>query len=217
MKLVMKNKLNNIHNNIGLIYNNKNEIEINKMIENIENNSINTYSIFIFHKYYKNTSKIGLKKIKIFDLNNNELPIIFYKTNADDDNGKLFNTMITNISLLSKTNNSKEERIDNDIPFITEIKRDINIYFHINSNKSNKIKYIKIINYNNKNNREINSMEIIEIFKGSNVIFQGVLKDDINIIPMTSINKQGNLNYIKIYIKIGLFQPQKLENIIIIT
>jgi hypothetical protein len=63
----LTNKLNNTHNNLGIIYDSKNEIEENKISENIENKSISTYSIFIFHKYYKKSKKIGLKRIKILD------------------------------------------------------------------------------------------------------------------------------------------------------
>ena len=186
----------NAHNNMGIIYNSKNDIDENKISENIENNSINTYSIFIFQKHYKNVEKIGLKKIKIFDMNNNELPVIFYQTNADYDNGKLFNTMMTDVSLFSKTANLRDEILDNDIPFITEIKKDINIYFHINSIKSNNIKYIQIINYNNHSN-SINSVKHIEIFKAQNIIYKGILNDSINIINLsTNNNKNKNLNYI---------------------
>ena len=195
-KEFLTNKLNNTHNNLGITHDSKNEIEENKISENIENNSISTYSIFIFHKYYRKSTKIGLKRIKIFDANDNELPVIFYQTNADYDNGKLFNTMMTNGSFLSKTTNLRDEIIDNDIPFITEMNKDINIYFHMNSNKSNNIKYIQIINYNSINNF-INSVKNIEIFKGQNTIYKGILKDGINIIPLPSINnKKDNLYYI---------------------
>ena len=193
---ILNNKLNNTHNNIGVIY--KNEIDDNRISENIENNSINTYSIFIFHNFYKNYGTIGLKKIKIFDINNNEIPVIFYKSNADYDNGKLFNTMMTNKSLFSKTSNLRDEIIDNNIPFITDIQKDINIYFHINSNKSNNIKFIQIINSNSKNNSKINPVKNIEIFKGQNIIYKGVLNDDINIIPISSSSSKNinNINYL---------------------
>ena len=190
-----QNKTNNIINNN---YNVNNEIDEKKIKENISNNSLNTYSIFISNKYYKNQSKIGLKKIRIFDINDNEIPIMFYQTNSDFDNGRLFNTMMTNINLLSKSNNMRDDIINNNIPFITEIKKDIYIYFHINNNISNNIKYIQIINYNNKNNTKISSVKNIEIYKSQNLIYKGVLNNDINIIPFSNFNNgyhYNNLNY----------------------
>ena len=207
---ILSNKLNNTHNNIEVSYNLKNEIEDNKVSENIENNSISTYSIFIFHKFYKNINKIGLRKIKIFDINNIEIPVIFYKTNAEYDDGSLFNTMMANISLFSKTSNLSDE-IKENIPFVTEIKKDINIFFHINSNKSNNIKYIQIINYNNKENLKINSVKNIEIFKGQNLIYKGILNDDINNILLPNINKNNNLNYINNIFQERPFSTSKIR------
>ena len=212
-KNILNKKLNNTHNNIGVV--NKNEIDENRISENIENNSIYTYSIFIFHNFYKNYGKIGLKKIKIFDINNTEIPVIFYKSNADFDNGKLFNTMMTNKSLFSKAANLKEEIIDDNIPFITEIKKDINIYFHINSNKSNNIKFIQIINTNNKNISKINPVKNIEIFKGQSVIYKGVLNDDINIIQLSfsSSKNINNINYMKDIYQERPFSTSKIRAI----
>ena len=114
------------------ITNNK-EIIKDKIIENISNNSLNTYSIFISHKCYKDGSKIALRKIKLFDINDNEIPVIFYRTNADFNNGRLFNTTMTNMES-NKENNFRDEIMKNNIPFLTEIKRDIYIYFYLNNN-----------------------------------------------------------------------------------
>ena len=86
---------------------------------------------------------------RIFFFFVNEIPIIFYQTNADYDNGKLFNSIMTNTNLLNKTNNLREDIVSNNIPFITKIKKDIYIYFYINNNQSNIIRFIQIINYNN--------------------------------------------------------------------
>ena len=192
--LVQQNLINNNNNNNNYIP--KNEIDKNKIYENIENNSLNTYSIFIFNKYYKNCGKVGLNKILIFDANNSEIPVMFYKTNADYDNGKLFNTMMTNINLLNKTSKFRDDINKNNISFVSEIKKDIYIYFYINNNNSNNIKYIKIINYNNKNNPKINPVKNIEIFKGQNIIYKGVLEDDINVIQISN-TIYNNLNYLK--------------------
>ena len=208
------NKLKNIPINFENNYDLKNDIDENKIYENIENNSINTYSIFIFQKYHKIFHKIALKKIKIFDINNKEILIMFYQTNADYDNGTLFNTMMTNKNLLNEQNNFRDDILDNNIPFITGANKDINIYFHINSNKSNNIKYIQIINYKNQINSEISPVKNIEIFKGQNVIYKGILNDDNNIIqiPSQNINKVlNNLNYIENIYQLRPFSTSKLR------
>ena len=208
------NKLKNIPINFENNYDLKNDIDENKIYENIENNSINTYSIFIFQKYHKIFQKIALKKIKIFDINNKEILIMFYQTNADYDNGTLFNTMMTNKNLLNEQNNFRDDILDNNIPFITGANKDINIYFHINSNKSNNIKYIQIINYKNQINSEISPVKNIEIFKGQNVIYKGILNDDNNIIqiPSQNINKVlNNLNYIENIYQLRPFSTSKLR------
>ena len=208
------NKLKNIPINFENNYDLKNDIDENKIYENIENNSINTYSIFIFQKYHKIFHKIALKKIKIFDINNKEILIMFYQTNADYDNGTLFNTMMTNKNLLNEQNNFRDDILDNNIPFITGANKDINIYFHINSNKSNNIKYIQIINFKNQINSEISPVKNIEIFKGQNVIYKGILNDDNNIIqiPSQNINKVlNNLNYIENIYQLRPFSTSKLR------
>ena len=186
--------INNENNNIDNS-NSKSEIDENKKLENISNNLLNTYSIFINHKYHKNLSKIGLKKIKILDINNNEIPIIFYQTNADYDNGKLFNSIMTNTNLLNKTNNLREDIVSNNIPFITKIKKDIYIYFYINNNQSNIIRFIQIINYNNnKVNPKIYPVKNIEIFNGQNLIYKGTLNNDLNTISISNLNNTFNNN-----------------------
>ena len=208
------NSLSNIVNNIEKSNSSKNNIDENKIYENIENNSINTYSIFIFQRYHKNFKKIALKKIKIFDINNNEILIMFYQTNADYDNGTLFNTMMTNKNLLNEKNNFRDELLNNNIPFMTKTNKDINIYFHINSNKSNYIKNIQIINYNSKISSEISPVRNIEIFKGQKLIYKGILNDDSNIIPISNqnINKGYNkLNYIENIYQLRPFSTSKIR------
>ena len=144
------NVINSFIENNADISNSKSEVDENKIIENISNNSLIVFLILISHKYYKNGNKIGIKKIKIFDTNKSEIPITLYQTNGDYDNGKLFNSMMTNINLINKTNNLRNEIIYNNIPFITEVKKDIYIYFHINSSESNNIK--SILNFISSNN-----------------------------------------------------------------
>ena len=179
--------------------NSKSEIDENKIIENISNNSLIVYLILISHKYYKNGNKIGIKKIKIFDANKNEIPITLYQTNGDYDNGKLFNLMMTK-NITNKSNNLRNEIIYNNIPFITEVNKDIYIYFHMKSNESNNIKSIQIINYNNKNSTKISPVKFIEIFKGQNLIYKGALNNDINNINLPNVsntNKKLIINKLK--------------------
>ena len=138
-KNIFNTRKNSKENNII----NNNEITDEKIIENISNNSLNTYSIFISHKYYKNVEKIALKKIKLFNITDIEIPVLFYRTNADYNNGRLFNTTMTNLEL-NKQNDLKDDMLKNTIPFLTQIHKDIYIYFYLNNNQSKNIKYIEI-------------------------------------------------------------------------
>ena len=165
------------------------EINKDKIIENISNNSLNTFSIFISHKYYKEANKISLKKIKLFDFSDNEIPVIFYRTNADFNNGRLFNTTMTNLEI-NKENNLRDEIMKNNIPFLTGIKKDIYIYFYLNNNQSDNIKYIQIENYSNKMNKNISPVKNVEIYKGQNLIYKGILINYINTIEINNINKK---------------------------
>ena len=178
---------NNIFENDNL---ENQEINKDKIIENISNNSLNTYSIFISHKYYKDINNIALKKIKLFDINDNEIPVIFYRTNADFNNGRLFNKTMTFLES-NKKSNFREEIINNNIPFVTEIKKDIYIYFYLNNNQSESIKYIQIENYSNKTNKNICPVKNIEIYKAQNLIYRGLLVNNINTIEM-NINQKSN-------------------------
>ena len=196
--IIKKSYQNNTKNNTDNSQNLNSAIEEIKIKENLLNNCLNTYSIFISHKYYKNINKIGLKKIRIFDTNDNEIPVMFYQTNGDYDNGILFNAVMTNINMSNKSNIFGDEILKKNIPFITEVKKDIYIYFHINNNLSNNIKYIQIINYNN-NDAELNSVKYIEIYKGQELKYKGILNNNINIIDFSNNNKTiyyNKLNYI---------------------
>ena len=171
---------------------NNKEINQDKIIENISNNSLNTYSIFISHKYYKEANKIALKKIKLYDTKDNEIPVIFYRTNADFNNGRLFNTTMTNLEI-NKETNLREERMKNNIPFLTEIKKDIYIYFYLNNNQSENIKYIQIENYANKMNKTVNPVKNVEIYKGQDLIYKGILMNNINNIEMNNFHKKNKV------------------------
>ena len=173
---------------------NNNEITDEKIIENISNNSLNTYSIFISHKYYKNIEKIALKKIKLFNITDIEIPVLFYRTNADYNNGRLFNTTMTNLEL-NKQNDLKDDTSKNTIPFLTQIHKDIYIYFYLNNKQSKNIKYIEIENYQNKNNKNISQVKEVEIYNGQNLVYKGILRDNINKIQMniTHTNSKNDI------------------------
>ena len=183
---------NYIENNIS----NVKEINKDKIFENISNNSLNTYSIFISHKYYKDGSRLALRKIKLFDINDNEIPVIFYRTNADFNNGRLFNITMSNLES-NKENNFKDEIIKNNIPFLTGIKKDIYIYFYLNNNQSEKIRYIQIENYSNKMNKGIIPVKNVEIYKAQNMIYKGILINSINIIEINNPHKNSKVDIYK--------------------
>ena len=170
---------------------NDNEINNDKIIENISNNSLNTYSIFISHKYYREAKRIALKQIKLFDFYNNEIPVIFYRTNADFNNGRLFNTTIKYLES-NKKGNFRDEIINNNIPFLSDIKKDVYIYFYLNNEKSAIIKYIQIENYSNKLSKNISPVKNVEMYKGQNLIYKGMLMNNINTIEINSTIQKNN-------------------------
>ena len=147
------------------------EVDENKINENISQNTLTMYTIYILSKYYSNCSKIGLLKIILFDKNGNNIPVICYNTNSNNEynkgNSTLFNTGLMNNS-----------QVDN-IPFILEFNKNIYINFYIKNIKSNDIDYIKIINYSDLKN-DISPVKNIQIFKGNQIIYKGLLNENIS-------------------------------------
>ena len=174
---------------------NKNtDIDEKKILDNISENSITMFSIFILTKYNDNYNKIGLSKIRVLDITNNEIPIICYNSNAEYDSGKLFNTKMNNNM---KKNDNNQGNNEYNCELMSEFKENIHINFYLNSKDSEDIGYIFFENYSNDNDN-ISYVKNIEILKGNLLIFKGKLKDvsgvsDFNIIKV--INKFNDSPY----------------------
>ena len=154
----------------------KNEIVDNKIMENISKNTLTMYSLYLLTDNYKDyiNKKIGLNKIRIYDENFEEIPVICYNTNADYDSGKLFNSTPTKNSSIKNVINENEE-----LSIATTVNKDIYINFYINNLKSKTVKFIKIFNYSkenlDKNEENIYPVESMEIFKENIELFKGIL------------------------------------------
>jgi len=200
------NKVNNATNNNNLDINKKKkenmqkikaEIDENKIKENISQNTLSMYTIYILSKYYPHCSKIGLSKITLFDKNGNVIPIICSNTNSNSNNwsnielANLFNSIMTNNS---PSNGNKNK----DFPFIMEYKKNIYINFYIKNVKTNNIDYIQINNYSDLKN-DISPVKNIHIFKGNKMIYKGMLneKNNINKIHLNIISDKIFSNIIK--------------------
>ena len=169
------------------------EVDENKIKENISQNTLSMYTIYILSKYYPNCNKIGLMKINLFDKDGNNIPVVCSNTNSNSDNCQnpgnenLFNSKIETDFLYNKT-------INNDKPFIMQFKKNLYINFYIKNIKSNNIDYIQIINYADiKNN--ISPIKNIHIFRGKELIYKGILseKNIINKIPLNNNNTHSSM------------------------
>ena len=225
------NSNNNIFGNITLNKRKKEkkqkikiEIDENKIKENISQNTLTMYTIYILSKYYSNCKKVGLLKINIFDKNGNNIPVICYNTNSNSNSNKnigydtLFNSTIGNNYKLNINKNK-------DIPFIMEFKKNLYINFYIKNIKSNAIDYIQINNYFDIKN-DISPIKDIQIFKGKNLIYKGLLneKNPINKIYLNFNNKIFNNNMTNKYNKsndiiksrpLSSSKPRSCNNILI--
>ena len=76
-------KYTNTNNNY---YINNINIDTNKIKENLANNTLTMYRIYILSKYYEKCDNIGLIKILLFDRNERNIPIICYNTNCNLNN-----------------------------------------------------------------------------------------------------------------------------------
>ena len=137
---------------------NMNTFSEKKIIQNINQNTLTMYSIYIISYYFMDFNKIGLSKILILDKNKKSIPVICSNNNCGTDSNKLFSI---------STNNKKTA-------FITEYKKNIYINFYINNIHINDIKYIQITNYVDIKNR-VSPVGKIEIYQGKKLIFKGNL------------------------------------------
>jgi hypothetical protein len=114
---------------------------------------------------------------------------------------------MTNLEL----NKQKDEILNNTIPFLTQIRKDIYIYFYLNNKQSKNIKYIEIENYQNKNNKNISQVKEVEIYNGQNLIYKGILRNNINKIQMNITHTNSKIDIIKN----NLFHLLKQERILL--
>ena len=156
--------------------------EEDNFLDNVMQNNITKYSIYILSKYYDNYKKVGLAKIRLYDKNNNELFIV-------DSNSNIVNNEEENVNYLF---NVKKHYFNNK-PFISNYKDNLYINFYINFKKTNIIKFIKIINYENKEEK-ISPVKEIKICHGKKKIFEGILNiTNSNIIDISE-NKNNSEN-----------------------
>ena len=143
-----------------------------KIKENFSKNTIVLYTIYIISKYDEKCDKIGIKLIKLYDINKNEIDILF--SNANEN---LFN--------------------DNNNPFICEFHSDFFINFYLNNVLSKKFKYIKIVNYSDIDNN-ISAIKEIEIYKEQQIIYKGILNSHYeNLINIINTNYKENSHHKK--------------------
>ena len=156
------------------------EIDENKTKENIFQNSLTMYSIYILSKYYDTCDKIGISKISIYDKNKNLIPIEYSNTNEGLNINYLFNM------------NSQGNEL-NHFPLVTLFKDNFCINFYIKNINNSFLDYIYIYNYSNLN-KGISPVKEIKIFKTNILLYKGCLNENnINIIKISDyINKEEN-------------------------
>ena len=151
-----------------------------KVIQNINQNALTMYSIYIISYYFTDFNKICLYLVLVLDKNKKSIPVICSNNNCGKDSNKLF--------LISNNNNVKK-------PFITDFKKNIYINFYIHNSHINDIKYIQITNYLDIKNR-ISPVGKIEIYQGKKLIFKGILNSNkISNIEIIKSKKNENDNY----------------------
>ena len=156
----------------------------NKVIQNITQNTLTMYSIYIISHYFTDFNKIGLSKILLLNKNNESIPVICSNNNCGKDTNILFD--------ISGINNKNYNKI-----FITEFNNNIYINFYINNIQSNNIKYIQIKNYTNIK-KKISPVGKIEIFQEKKLIFKGILNSNkISNIEISNYKNEINDNSFK--------------------
>ena len=160
------------------------EIDENKTKENIIQNSLTMYSIYILSKYYDNCDKIGISKISIYDKNKNLIPIEYSNTNEGINVNHLFNINLQGNEL-------------NNFPLISLFKENFCINFYIKNINNSFLDYIYIYNFSDLNNG-ISPVKDIKIFKTTNLyynlLYKGCLNENsLNVIKISNyINEEEN-------------------------
>lgn len=157
-------------------------IEEDKIYNNICQNSLKMYSIYILSRYFSYFDKVGLSRILLYDKNNNIIPVLYSNCNCDIDTSVLFennNNKYRNKKNkhLIKLNSLKQQNPVLDIPFICEFKPNLYINFFVNNIQSDNIDHLEILNYFN-NKQKISPSKDIKIYQQKILLYEGVLNMD---------------------------------------
>ena len=160
------------------------ETDENKTNENVIQNSLTLYSIYILSKYYKTCDKIGISKIALYDINKNPIPIEHSST-SDGININYVFDLNPQFSYLADFNNDI-----NNIPLIANFTENFYINFSIKNVYNSSFKYIFINNYSDVNNG-ISPVNEIKIFKSNIFLYKGLLNiNDPNVIQISNLNSE---------------------------
>ena len=202
-------KVNEYNQKVNLELNKINlEIDENKTKENIMQNTLTMYSIYIISRYYNTCDKIGLAKISLYDKDKNIIPIEYSITNEGLNANYLFNNSLEF---------SFQTDIFNDsgfVPFISNFEPNFCINFYIKNIYISKLEYIDILNYSNINNG-ISPVKEIKLFKTDYLLYDGILElKNENIIKINKINNNKDNNDINDFVydkkkKIELLKDNK--------
>ena len=144
--------------------------------ENLVQNSLTMYSIYILSKYFETCDKIGISKITLYDINKNPIPIEYSNTSDGISVDYVFD-MNPDLNKDEKTNN---------IPLIAIFKQNFCINFHIKNIYDSSFSYIYINNYSDVNDG-ISPINQIKILKSNTLLYKGFLKlSNSNIIKITN-------------------------------
>ena len=164
----------------------------NKTKENILQNSLTMYSIYIISKYYNTCDKIGIAKISLFDKDKKIIPIEYSITNEGININYLFNN---NLEL------SFQADIFNDsgmIPYISNYEPNLCINFYVKNIYITKLEYIEINNFSDINNG-ISPAKEVKIFQTDILLFKGILElKNTNIIKINNLVNEDENNQIRI-------------------
>ena len=181
-------KENNVNINIKVKNNlpkedmNHLESDENKTNENVIQNSLTLYSIYILSRYYNSCDKIGISKIALYDTNKNPIPIEHSSTSEGININYVFD-LNPQFSYQADFNNDV-----NNIPLIANFTENFYINFSIKNIYNSSFKYIFINNYSDVSNG-ISPVNEIKIFKSNIFLYKGFLNDnDPNIIQISNLN-----------------------------
>ena len=177
-------KINEYNEKVNLDLNKINmELDENKTKENILNNTLTMYSIYIISKYYNTCDKIGIAKISIYDKDKNIIPIEYSITNDGQNVNYLFN-INTEFSLQNDIFNDS-----GNMPFITKFENNFCINFYIKNIYVSNLEIFDINNYSDINNG-ISPIKEIKIFQTDILLYKGTL--EIKNQNLIKINKKYN-------------------------